>query len=118
MEFEDPCAGCERLGPRSPGSEEFRPEGDVIIADETREGAMPGLAAMRISVGLFGVAVLASGCTIAPPAPLLSPVEVVKSYGYSETALGDNRYQVNYVAPAQRTGRSVDVRAATAAAER
>jgi hypothetical protein len=79
---------------------------------------MPGLAAMRISVGLFGVAVLASGCTIAPPAPLLSPVEVVKSYGYSETALGDNRYQVNYVAPAQRTGRSVDMRAATAAAER
>jgi hypothetical protein len=76
------------------------------------------IALVRISVGVLAVTLLASGCTIPPPAPLLSPLEVAQSYGYADAALGDNRYQVTYVAPAQRTGRSIDARAATTAAER
>jgi hypothetical protein len=80
---------------------------------------MPGLAVTtRNLLGLLAVAILAGGCTITPPAPLLSPIEVAKSYGYSEVALGDNIFQVTYVAPAQRTGRSGEMRAATVAAER
>ena len=39
-----------------------------------------------------------------------------KDYGYSETTTGDGRYQVTFVAPPQRTGRSVDMRAETTAA--
>jgi hypothetical protein len=68
--------------------------------------------------GLFCVALLASGCASGPPAPLLSPIEVGKDHGYSEVALGGDRYQVTYVAPPQRTGRSGDMRAAAVAAER
>jgi hypothetical protein len=69
-------------------------------------------------LGLVAAVALASGCTTAPAPPLLSPIEVAKSYGYSEVPLGDDHYQVTYVAPADRTGRSVDARAATIAAER
>src|ERR1700712_2741267 len=79
---------------------------------------MPGLAMMRILIPLFAVAGLASGCASAPPAPLLSPGEVAKSYGYSERALGGDHYQVSFVAPAQRTGRSLEMRAASTAAAR
>jgi hypothetical protein len=79
---------------------------------------MPGLAMTRIAVALFGVALLASSCATAPAPPLLSPLAVAKDYGYSETATGDGRYQVTFVAPPQRTGRSIDMRAETTAALR
>jgi hypothetical protein len=80
---------------------------------------MPGLAMTRIAVALFGVALLASGCATGPAPPLLSPLAVAKDYGYSETPIGsDGRYQVTFVAPPQRTGRSVQMRAETTAALR
>jgi hypothetical protein len=125
MEVEDPCVGLGSGTARAHiQAAEFRRREDAIMADaaavgESCEGAMPSLArGARRFLGFLCLAALASGCTIGPSAPLLSPVEIAKSYGYSETALGDTRYQVTYVAPAQRTGRSVDVRAATTAAER
>ncbi|MDB5408413.1 MAG: hypothetical protein JWL84_3325 [Rhodospirillales bacterium] len=68
--------------------------------------------------GFFCVALLASGCASGPPAPLLSPIEVGQDHGYSEVALGGDRYQVTYVVPPQRSGRSSDIRAAAIAAER
>jgi hypothetical protein len=54
---------------------------DVIMTIEAGEGAMHGPAALaRISIGLLAVAFLAGGCTIPPPATLLSPLEVAQGY--------------------------------------
>jgi hypothetical protein len=58
-----------------------------------------------------------SACQIRPPPPLLSPIEIAGTYGYADTALGDNRYQVSYRGPSQRSLRSPGARQQTAAAE-
>jgi hypothetical protein len=56
-------------------------------------------------------------CEVQPP-PLLSPLQATGEYGYADLALGDNRYQVSYTGPSQRTLRSPDAREQIAAAER
>jgi hypothetical protein len=48
-------------------------------------------------------------CQIKPPAPLLSPIQATGGeYGYADLPLGDNRYQVSYTGPSQRSLRSPD----------
>lgn len=58
-----------------------------------------------------------TACETRPAPPLLSPIETAGAYGYADTALGDNRYQVSYRGPSQRSLRSPDARQQTAAAE-
>lgn len=48
------------------------------------------------------VGVLLGGCATGPSYPLLTPVEVARSFGFSDTRLADGRYEVSYVAPALR----------------
>ncbi len=69
-------------------------------------------------VGSIAIACTLSGCESGPRPPLLSPIEVAGSYGYSDVALGENRYQVAYVGPGQRSLRSAPARQETGAAER
>ena len=52
------------------------------------------------------------------PLPLLSPLQATGEYGYADLALGDNRFQVSYIGPSQRSLRSPDAREQIAAAER
>lgn len=54
----------------------------------------------------------------APPPPLLSPLQATGEYGYADLALGDNRYQVSYTGPSQRSLRSPEAREQIGAAER
>jgi hypothetical protein len=59
-----------------------------------------------------------SSCQIKPPAPLLSPLQATGGeYGYTDLPLGDNRYQVSYTTPSQRSLRSPDSHEALKAAE-
>src|SRR5476651_386322 len=58
-----------------------------------------------------------SACAVRPP-PLLSPLQATGEYGYADLALGDNRYQVSYAGPSQRSLRSPDAREQISAAER
>ena len=44
--------------------------------------------------------VLLGGCAASPNYPLLTPVDVAHSFGFSDTRLADGRYEVSYVAPA------------------
>ena len=69
-------------------------------------------------IGCVAVAGALAGCDIAPAPPLLSPLQAGGDYGYSDVALGDNRYQVSYLGPSQRTLRAPDARQQTAAGER
>jgi len=50
---------------------------------------------------LAGLALL-GGCASTPSYPLLTPLDVARSFGYSDTHLPDGRYEVTYVAPAQQ----------------
>ena len=42
---------------------------------------------------------LLAGCATGPTYPLLTPVDVAHSFGFSDTRLADGRYEVSYVAP-------------------
>ncbi len=46
---------------------------------------------------------LLAGCVAGIPVPLYSPIEVGLSFGYSDAALSDTRYEVTYVAPTRTT---------------
>jgi hypothetical protein len=58
-----------------------------------------------------------SSCAMRPP-PLLSPLQATGEYGYADSALGGNRYQVSYTGPSQRSLRSPETREQIGAAER
>jgi hypothetical protein len=55
-----------------------------------------------------------AGCALAigiaacaePALPLLSPIELARRYGYSETPTGDARYRISYIGPYRRGIRS------------
>jgi hypothetical protein len=68
-------------------------------------------------IGLLVVLVILADCAISPSAPLMSPIQVAGTYGYSEVPVGGNRYAVSYTGPSQRTLRSPNARQQTAAAE-
>lgn len=55
-----------------------------------------GIAALAITVALVA-------CESVPSPPLMSPIQFAKYYGYSDIPLDDDRYQVTYVAPTQRS---------------
>ena len=58
-----------------------------------------------------------SSCQTKPPAPLLSSIQATGGeYGYADMPLGDNRYQVSYTGPSQRSFRSAEAREAIKAA--
>jgi hypothetical protein len=67
--------------------------------------------------GCLALAGALSSCDLRPP-PLLSPLAATGEYGYADVALGDDRYQVSYTGPGQRSLRSVEAREQIAAAER
>jgi hypothetical protein len=67
--------------------------------------------------GLLAIVALVTACTSDPAPPLMSPIEVARSYGYSEVPIGDNRYAVTYTGPSQRTLRSANARQETGAVE-
>ena len=69
-------------------------------------------------IGLLALVVMLSGCETTPAAPLLSPIELARSYGYSEVAQGDNRYAVTYLGPSRRGFRSASSRQEMDAAQR
>src|SRR5258708_39363843 len=71
----------------------------------------------RLCLGIVGLAVALAACETVPPAPLLSPLEVAKSYGYSEVSLGEDRDQVTFVGPTRRSLRSEASRQPVAAEE-
>jgi hypothetical protein len=56
-------------------------------------------AALTVLVA-FGA--LLGGCASGPSYPLLTPVEIARSFGYSDIRLPDGRYEVSYVAPAMQ----------------
>jgi hypothetical protein len=68
-------------------------------------------------IGLLVVLAILAGCAIGPSAPLMSPIQVAGTYGYSEVPVGGNRYAVSYLGPSQRTLRSPNARQETAATE-
>lgn len=70
-----------------------------------------GLAAL---VGLM----LLGGCVSGPRLPLLTPLEVGGSFGYTATPLGGDRHAVTYVAPSRVTSAYGAARAADAQASR
>ncbi len=72
----------------------------------------------RRAIGTVAIFCAVSGCESGPPPPLLSPIAVAGRYGYSDVPLGDNRYQVSYIGPSQRSLRSTAARQETNAAER
>ena len=51
-----------------------------------------------------------SSCQIGLPPPLLSSLQATREYGYADLALGDDRYQVSYLGPSQRSLRAADAR--------
>jgi hypothetical protein len=51
---------------------------------------------------LAGLSALLGGCATGPSYPLLTPVDVARSFGFSDVHLPDGRYEVSYVAPAQQ----------------
>src|SRR5437660_10501808 len=69
-------------------------------------------------IGYLVLAGALSSCQTGPPPPLLSPLQASGEYGYSDLSLGDDRYQVSYSGPSQRTLRSEDAREQVKAAER
>jgi len=56
----------------------------------------------RLIALLFGAAVL-GGCVSGPSPPLLTPLAIGGSFGYSEMRVGDDRDMVTYVAPPRLT---------------
>jgi hypothetical protein len=59
---------------------------------------MPSRHAAIAALATLGV--LLGGCATGPNYPLLTPVDVARSFGFSDTRLPDGRYEVSYVAPA------------------
>lgn len=51
---------------------------------------------------LAGLGALLGGCATGPAYPLLTPVDIARSFGFSDVRLPDGRYEVSYVAPAQQ----------------
>ncbi|GGF39175.1 hypothetical protein GCM10011611_51920 [Aliidongia dinghuensis] len=51
---------------------------------------------------LGALGLLLAACAAQPTYPLLTPVDVARSFGYSDIRLPDGRYEVSYVAPAQQ----------------
>ncbi len=58
-----------------------------------RPAALAVLALAGVSLG---------SCAGGPSYPLLTPVDVARSFGFSDTRLPDGRYEVSYVAPAMQ----------------
>jgi hypothetical protein len=70
-------------------------------------------------VGSLVLAAALSSCQLKPSPPLLSPIQATNGeYGYADLPLGDNRYQVSYTGPSQRSLRSTEARQQVAATER
>src|ERR1700680_4696640 len=91
----------------------------VRRSNNAREDEMPGRSQRwRHWLGMIALTAALAGCETTPPPPLMSPLQVAKSYGYADAAVGDNRYQVTYVGPNRRSLRSVEARQAVGAAER
>lgn len=59
---------------------------------------MPSRHATIAALATLGA--LLGGCATGPSYPLLTPVDVARSFGFSDTRLPDGRYEVSYVAPA------------------
>lgn len=57
----------------------------------SRQAAVAAVATLGVLLG---------GCAAGPNYPLLTPVDVAHSFGFSDTRLADGRYEVSYVAPA------------------
>lgn len=68
--------------------------------------------------GFVALTIALSACATQPAPPLMSPIQIAKSYGYSEVPLGDNRYEISYVGPYQRGARLSDGPRQAGAAER
>jgi hypothetical protein len=61
-----------------------------------------------LATGLAFLALfVAGGCATAPPRPAMVPFAETGSYGFSETQLAPDRYEVRYVSPRLRTS-SID----------
>ena len=58
-----------------------------------RPAALAALALVGVSLG---------SCASGPSYPLLTPVDVARNFGFSDTRLPDGRYEVSYVAPAMQ----------------
>jgi hypothetical protein len=86
-----------------------------MTARPTSVARLPQRCAGRFA--LFAIVAMSTACTNGPAAPLMSPIEVARSYGYSEVPIGDNRYAVSYTGPSQRTLRSPNARQETGAVE-
>jgi hypothetical protein len=87
----------------------------MMTARPTSMAGFPRLRAGRF--GLFAIVTLLAACTSGPAPPLMSPIAVAGSYGYSEVPIGPDRYAVTYTGPSQRTLRSPNAREETGAAE-
>lgn len=59
----------------------------------SRHAALAALAILGISL---------AGCASGPSYPLLTPVEVARGFGFSDTRLPDGRYEISYVAPSMQ----------------
>jgi len=72
----------------------------------------------RWALGALLLAAALAACETLPPAPLLSPLNVAKYYGYGETPLGGDRYEVSFVGPTRRSTRAEAGRQQIAGEER
>lgn len=76
-------------------------------AREAVEAAEP--RRWRRFVGCLALAAALSSCQLKPAPPLFSPIQATQGeYGYADLPLGDNRFQVSYTGPSQRSLRSPD----------
>jgi hypothetical protein len=67
-----------------------------------RTAAATGAAALR-RLALVSLLCLLAACAAGPQAPLLSPLDVAKRYGYTEATLGPAKIQVTYVGPSRQS---------------
>jgi hypothetical protein len=72
----------------------------------------------RRALGVLVLAAALAACETTPSAPLLSPLGVAKYYGYGETPLGEDRYEVSFVGPTRRSTRAEATRQQVAAEQR
>jgi len=56
----------------------------------SRQAAIAAIATLGVLLG---------GCATGPAYPLLTPIDVAHSFGFSDRRLADGRYEVSYVAP-------------------
>jgi hypothetical protein len=71
----------------------------------------------RHPIGIVLLIATLAGCETTR-LPLMSPLQVARSFGYADTAIGDNRYQVTYVRPSSLTFLSRDIPQSVGADER